>query len=65
MHCGLPVIISDGWGSKSLVENNFNGFIVPSGNSISIKNKIEWFIKNQRLIEKMQECFESIQTLMS
>jgi glycosyltransferase involved in cell wall biosynthesis len=53
MYCGLPVIVSDGCGSKELVENNVNGFIVPSRDSESIKNKIEWFMKNTNSIEIM------------
>lgn len=53
MYCGLPVIVSDGCGSKTLVDNNINGFIVPRGNSLAIKTKIEWFVNNQNSIEKM------------
>ena len=61
MYCGLPVIVSDGCGSKTLVENNINGFIVPSGNSMLIKSKIEWFIKNQNSIEIMgKNAFNTI-----
>jgi len=69
MMCGLPVIVSDGCGAKTLVEDNINGFVVQSGNSAAIYEKINWFIGNQSEISVMgiasektiQELIESNQ----
>ena len=53
MYCGLPVIVSDGCGSKSLVEDNVNGFIIPSRDSVAIENRMKWCIGNQCLLKDM------------
>jgi len=53
MYSGLPVIVSDGCGSSELVRNAKNGFIVPSGNSTAIAEKISWFATNPEKIKEM------------
>jgi len=53
MICGLPVIVSDGCGSRTLVKEGINGFVVQSGNSTAIYEKITWFIENQSKISVM------------
>lgn len=65
MYCGLPVIVSDGCGSSELVRNAENGFIVPSGNSTAIAEKISWFVSNPEKIKEMGEnATNSIQKLV-
>lgn len=46
MHCGLPVIASNGCGSSQLIINGENGFIIPARNEYALQEKIEWFIDN-------------------
>jgi glycosyltransferase involved in cell wall biosynthesis len=53
MICGLPVIVSDGCGAKTLVKEGENGFVVPSRNSKVIADKIDWFCRNQSAIPQM------------
>lgn len=53
MYCGLPVIVSDGCGAKSLVKEGENGFVVPAGKSEAIAEKISWFYNNQSQIPEM------------
>ena len=53
MFCGLPVIVSDGCGARTLVEDGISGFVTSSGNSIELSDKINWFISNQDRIEIM------------
>jgi glycosyltransferase involved in cell wall biosynthesis len=53
MYCGLPVIVSEGCGSRTLIKDGENGFVVASGSSQSIAHKIRWFIENPDQIETM------------
>jgi len=53
LYCGLPVITTEGCGSKILIKDGENGFVVPIANSEAIAEKIKWFIKNQERIEEM------------
>jgi glycosyltransferase involved in cell wall biosynthesis len=53
MFCGLPLIISDNCGSKTLVQDGVNGFIIPAGDSDELEEKILWFYHNQERIESM------------
>ena len=55
MYCGLPVIVSDGCGSRTLVDEGVNGFVVPAGNSEMIAEKIKWFIDNKHTIDLMSK----------
>jgi glycosyltransferase involved in cell wall biosynthesis len=56
MYCGLPVIVTDGCGSKDLVSEGKNGFVVPIANSDAIAEKIKWFIDNKEKISEMSVC---------
>jgi len=58
MICGLPVIVSDGCGARTLVKEGINGFVVPSGNSAAIYEKINWFIENKSKISIMGKASE-------
>ena len=53
MSVGRPVITTNIPGSKILVKNKVNGFKIPVGDAISLKNKMLWFINNQNQINKM------------
>lgn len=53
MYCKLPVIVSDGCGASLIVQANINGFVVPTGNSNAITDKINWFIDNKQRIDSM------------
>lgn len=53
LYCGLPVIVTEGCGSKSLIKHGENGFIIPVADPEAIAQSILWFIKNQQQIELM------------
>ena len=53
MSVGRPVIVTNIPGSKILVKSGENGFKIPIKDSVSLKNKMLWFIKNQNQINKM------------
>lgn len=53
LYCGLPVITTQGCGSKILIKDGENGFIVPIADSEAIAQKIQWFIDNQDKIGEM------------
>lgn len=53
LYCGLPVITTEGCGSKTLIKDGENGFIVPIADADAIARKIQWFIDNQDKIEEM------------
>lgn len=65
LYCGLPVITTEGCGSKTLIRDGENGFIVPIADAEAIAEKIQWFIDNQDKIEKMgvkaKESIEAIE----
>lgn len=64
MFCGMPVIVSDGCGAWTLIKDGINGFIVPSGNSEAIAERINWFVSNQDKIAQMgKEAIKSIEDL--
>ena len=53
LYCGLPIITTQGCGSKTLIKDGENGFIVPIADSEAIAQKIQWFIDNQDKIGEM------------
>lgn len=53
LYCGLPVITTEGCGSKTLIKDGENGFIVPIADADAIAEKIQWFMNNQDKIEEM------------
>jgi glycosyltransferase involved in cell wall biosynthesis len=46
--CGLPVVVSDMTGSKELVTQGHNGFVVESRNVADLTEKLEWSLDNCR-----------------
>ena len=53
MSCGLPIISTYNSGLDHLIINEYNGFIIPPGDTEKIKEKIEWFIINKDKIHEM------------
>src|SRR5262249_19340883 len=49
MACGVPAIVSDMVGAKEVIEEGHNGFIVPSGNSDALVDRMRWCICNATL----------------
>jgi glycosyltransferase involved in cell wall biosynthesis len=41
MACGLPVVCSDGGGNRELVEDGVTGYVVPSGDSRALADRLE------------------------
>jgi glycosyltransferase involved in cell wall biosynthesis len=65
LFCGLPVIVSEGCGAKTLVANGVNGFVIPAANSDAIASKMVWFSQNKGLIPEMgKEAVSSIGKLI-
>jgi glycosyltransferase involved in cell wall biosynthesis len=53
MACGVPAIVSDMVGAKELIEEGHNGFIVPSGNSDALVERMRWCIRNATSVHSM------------
>lgn len=53
MSCELPVIISEGVGSKVLIDDGKEGFIVPVRDAKAIAEKIQYFIDNPDEVTRM------------
>jgi len=49
----LPVIATDHVGSSSLIKDNFNGFVIPVKDHAKLAEKIMYFYKNSKEIERM------------
>lgn len=60
MSCGLPVIVADATGSKSLVEEGRNGFIGQPQNSDEFSTYIDQLGKNTIKREEMREASRQI-----
>src|SRR5262249_28387622 len=53
MACGVPAIVSDTVGAKELIEEGHNGFVVPSGNSDALFDRMRWCIWNATSVRSM------------
>jgi glycosyltransferase involved in cell wall biosynthesis len=53
MACGTPVIVSQNTGSKDVVEDGENGFIVDVANRKQLEEKISYFYHNRSELERM------------
>ncbi len=49
--CGLPAIVTDVGGSKELVKNNINGFMIEKGSVEQLRSALLKYKKNKKLIE--------------
>ncbi|MEC9092670.1 MAG: glycosyltransferase family 4 protein [Planctomycetota bacterium] len=47
--CGLPIVTTNNSGCLEVVEDNFNGFIVPAKDAVSLANAIEKLIRDKQL----------------
>lgn len=62
MACGTPVIVSENTGSKELVMNGVNGFVIKTGSKPELKEKILFFNENRHMIKSFGEkASESVQ----
>ena len=53
MASGTPVIISENTGTKDVVRNGIDGFIIPVRNVDALKEKILFFYNNREKVEEM------------
>lgn len=55
MSLGLPCISTDcrPGGASLLIDNNYNGFVVPPGNSDAIVNKMFWYMEHPEIADEM------------
>lgn len=53
MSCGLPIIITEGVGSKDIIKDGKEGFIVPIRDADSLAEKIQYFYDNPDEVMKM------------
>lgn len=51
--CGLPVVAFDCEGMNEVIENGFNGFIVPFGDIVSMAEKIRNIYNTRQMLETM------------
>lgn len=54
MACGLPVVVTDVGGSTELVEGN--GYIVPKGNVLKLREAIQEYVQNPGLVSEHGRC---------
>lgn len=54
--CGTPVIATDNGGTKEIIENNSNGFLIECGDAEKLAEKIEFLYKNKETLTKFAEA---------
>jgi glycosyltransferase involved in cell wall biosynthesis len=52
--CGLPVIVSDMVGAKSLVVEGENGWIVPVGDVEALARRMRWCVEHRPALAEMR-----------
>lgn len=60
MFAGLPIIASDVGGIPELIVNSKNGFLVNNDDAAAFAAKIEYFIENQNMMQKMGDIGREI-----
>ncbi|KAF5421352.1 MAG: Glycosyltransferase involved in cell wall bisynthesis [Candidatus Methanomarinus sp.] len=55
MASGLPVITTDSIGPKSIITNNYDGYVIPQNDKDQLKEKIIYLIENPKIMVKMGE----------
>lgn len=61
MACGLPIVSYDcEWGPRELIEDGYNGFLVPVGDSTELANKICCLIESRELRVEMSHNSKDI-----
>ncbi len=53
--CGKPAVITDNWGLADTVEDGFNGFVVPIGDTVALANRLLMLLNNEKLRVQMGE----------
>ncbi len=53
MSCGIPVIASDGGGTREVITNGNNGYLVESGNALALSEKIFFLKNNPSILAKL------------
>ena len=56
MACGLPVVATSTTGSKEIIEDGINGFLVPIGDSEALSRKILYLLNNQDKAKEISEA---------
>jgi len=51
--CGLPAIVSENQGYKDLIQNNENGFVVPTRSANAISEKLKYLYDNPSELSRM------------
>jgi glycosyltransferase involved in cell wall biosynthesis len=63
LSCGVPVIATTNSGGEDLIQNDYNGFIVPIRSSSAIKEKMEYLFYTPQVLQNMhQNAIASIQS---
>jgi glycosyltransferase involved in cell wall biosynthesis len=63
LSCGVPVIATTNSGGEDLIQNDYNGFIVPIRSSNAIKEKMEYLFYTPQVLQDMhQNAIASIQS---
>ena len=58
---GLPAIVTNLGGQAEIIRNGIDGFLVPVGDSLSIKQYIEMMVKDRVLYNKLaEESYQSV-----
>jgi len=53
MFCGLPVITTQGCGSRSLISDGKTGFVVPIADAEALAHRIRWFLEHPYQADQM------------
>lgn len=53
MASGLPVITTDSIGPKSIITNNYDGYVIPQNDKYQLKEKIVYLIENPNVMVEM------------
>ncbi|WP_377887502.1 glycosyltransferase family 4 protein [Alkalihalobacillus sp. R86527] len=53
--CGVPVICSSNAGASDLIINGYNGFVITSGSTQEIIEKLQWFNTNRDKLSAMSK----------
>jgi len=59
MACGVPVITTDRTGASTLIDDGKSGFVVPSGNSSAIAERLEYLYRNPSELHRMGQAARS------
>lgn len=52
---GIPVICTENSGCSDIIQDGYNGFVIPVGNINAIREKINWFLINKDKINQMSK----------